>query len=235
MSGNGIFGLAAAGAFLALGAVSAQAQGYGAAPGELSFGGAYVGVFAGRSDARASGDYEDDSSNSGSFGPISFDATSFGVRAGFDQLVNDFLLIGVVADFATSNARVVEGVQIGVSGDASSSINNESSLRLRAGFTSGPLLVYGTVGYGRASLSHNISAGPIDASADQSVSGITYGLGVEYLVSQNVSIELLYRVANYGTTSYVLTDSNGHIHPYTVDGDLDLRTETISFGVNYRF
>lgn len=238
--------LAATAATLALAATAAQASGPETViePMPLvlttpapAFGGGYVGVFGGLSDGESEGTYAATGtySGTGDFGPDLFDGAVYGLRAGFDHAISDSFLVGVVADFASSDLGYSSTVTGGAGSTVDAAINSEMSLRLRAGFTAGPLLVYGTVGYGRASTSVCYSGGAITPAIcdDVSYSGVTYGAGVEYLVSQNLSIELLYRVADYGSASYDFSSQlpTGE----TAGGTANLQTETISLGINYRF
>lgn len=118
------------------------------------------------------------------------DGDVVGVFAGYRQDFGDFVLGGEI-DYS-----------VGDFGIAGVTLDVDSLLRvgIELGYDVGPALIYATVGYARLDL----SAVGVTADGD----GVYYGLGVDFMVSDSVSlgIELLrHDFDNFNGNSYDIT------------------------------
>jgi len=177
-----------------------------------SWDGAYVGAFAGY----GWGTLNDDDDILPVV-PTEFDVNGWflGVNAGANFTVSEAIVAGIVADIAWADLN--GGVD-----DFSYTVNWLGSLRGRLGFDGGGFLPYLTGGLAAAGATADVG----DEDVSETHLGWTVGAGVELAVADNVSIDLLYRYSDYGSSDYVFTDA-------TVP--LDLNTHTIQAGVNFRF
>jgi len=178
--------------------------------------GAYVGVFAGG----AWGTYEDN-------GPVGGDEDIsgwlIGLAAGADFTVADGIVVGVVADAAWSD------VGFGftdIAEEYNFSIDWQASLRGKLGFDGGSFLPYLTAGLAVAGTSVDyVSLGPVFEDSQVHV-GWTVGAGVEFALTDSVSVDLLYRYSDYGTQTY--NDAGP-------DYEASFTTHTASVGLNWSF
>ncbi|MBK8085575.1 MAG: porin family protein [Devosia sp.] len=187
-------------------------------PGYIDMGGggwdgAYIGGFVGYGWGTAT----DDTSNLG-LPSDELDASGWliGANLGANFTVGSGLVLGAVGDIAWSG---INGYDAG--SDVDLDINWMGSLRGRAGFDAGAFMPYLTGGLA-------IAGATIDDSGDESTQmhfGWTGGAGVEVAVTDNLSIDLLYRYTDYGSATYALTP----------DSDVSLTTHTVSAGLNFKF
>ena len=100
-------------------------------------------------------------------------------------------------------------------GDDYDGMDNVQDLRIRVGTTFDNALIYGAIGVSSA---HVYGGG----SPDYDVSGVNYGIGVDYAVSDNLFVGVDYTIRNMGGG---------------VDGDyVDVRgMSTLSIRVGYKF
>lgn len=124
------------------------------------------------------------------------DGTVYGLQGGYDYDFGSFVLGGEL-DYQASDVSI-SGVDV----------DSMTRLKLKAGYDAGPALIYGVVGAARADT---------DLGDD---TGWVYGAGVDYKVSEKVSVggEYLY---------HQIDDFNGT--------GTDLEGGTLSARVNYRF
>ena len=179
--------------------------------------GAYVGVFAGG----AWGTYEDN-------GPIGgeedISGWLIGLAAGANFTVTDGIVVGVVADAAWSDAGFEYSDPIQ---EYNFSIDWQASLRGKLGFDGGSFLPYLTAGLAVAGTSVDFAGIFVPAFEDSQVHvGWTVGAGVEFAVTDNVSVDLLYRYSDYGTQTYNET---------LPDYEASFSTHTASVGLNWSF
>lgn len=158
-----------------------------------------------------------------------------GVTAGADFYITDGVVAGIVGDLAWSDiggeyeSTVFPGsLYDGTTHD----INWTGSLRGRLGFDGGAFLPYLTAGLAVANATRvsgfDGPGDPLEASATHI--GWTVGAGVEFAVTEDVSVDLLYRYSDYGTETYEWEDNPGVDNP-----EVGLTVHTVSVGLNWRF
>lgn len=187
-----------------------------------SWDGAYVGVFAG-----AGWGFADHNSGSPPNFPNGYDIDLsgwlLGVQAGANFTVGNGLVAGVVADAAWSN---VEGSLVtgGAPGTITQTIDWMGTLRGKLGFDGGAFMPYLTGGLAVAGATRESSGTGISDS--QTHVGWTVGAGVDFAVSEDVSINLEYLYADLGEKVY---DTGG------IDPTIDLTTHQVRVGLNWNF
>ncbi len=152
--------------------------------------GAYVGLDAGAAWSDVEGQ---------SFASLDRTRATFGGHAGYDLAVGPFV-IGVEAD-----ARHVGGSTtlflIG-GGTATFAADWAGSVRLRAGTTLGPVLLYATAGWAWTSATvtqQSLTGGGADTRANSVLNGAVYGLGAEGYVLPSVTVRLELLRTDYAT------------------------------------
>ena len=109
------------------------------------------------------------------------EGTGFGAYGGYNYAISD---------------NIVVGAEVGIGGPATfqTSLGNPDfefdnvvNARVRGGYAVGNALVYGTVGYQQ--VNYSATAG---ISTDGSANGLVYGLGVEMMLNESVSVRLDY-------------------------------------------
>lgn len=113
----------------------------------------------------------------GSTGPYDLSGFVGGGHVGYNFQTGGFVG-GVEADLLLSNASG------NVSAVSSISTDTLDSLRARAGYAFGPVLVYGTLGGAYSSMSYTNAAGTYNTS----LGGYVFGLGGEYAMLPNISL-----------------------------------------------
>ena len=185
------------------------------APASGNWDGAYIGAFAGYGWGTLT---EED----GVFAPAGteFDLSGWqlGVTAGYNFTVSEAIVAGIAGDIAWSNI----GDDSGAFGYDSSSINWNGSIRGRLGFDGGAFLPYVTAGLAFANATVDTTA---PSSDSQTYIGWTAGVGVEFAVADNVSLDLQYRYTDYGTATF----------DAPVADDVSLTTNAVTAGINFKF
>lgn len=168
--------------------------------------GAFVGAFAGY----ASGSHDEDD---GAF-VADTEGALVGVVAGANFTLTDGIVAGVVGDIAWSDIGLT-------SGDYSFDLDWLGSVRGRIGIDGGAFLPYLTAGVALAGTTAD------EDLTDHGVHvGWTAGAGVEFAVTDELSIDLLYRYSDYGTQTY---NVNNH------DYEASFTTHQVSAGLNWSF
>lgn len=175
--------------------------------------GPYIGVFGGYGWGSADQAIADDI-----FTGESLDLTGWfvGLTAGVNFAVSDGVVAGIVGDIAWSDISGFDDVY-----DTSVDIDWFGSLRGKLGFDGGAFLPYLTGGLA-------VAGATIDYDPDVDTHthfGWTVGAGVEFAVSEQLSVDLLYRYSDYGTQTYVVDP----------DADVNLSTHTVQVGLNWSF
>lgn len=191
------------------------------------------------------------------------------IEVGADQQTNQLVVGGFASyDFGSADATAssetswyTEGCEVGcyegpASIDATISVGNNWTIGGRAGYLAGPrTLVYGMVGFSSAQMSMSVGNtldGFFEGESDltvgydsevMTVSGNTFGAGIEHMFLNNWSMKLEYR-----TTVYDGSDlSDGGWAPFEGDGDPyigefgggasigDITTSSVRASANYRF
>jgi outer membrane immunogenic protein len=180
--------------------------------------GPYIGGFLGY----GSGTVTDDSNEI--LNPdMGIDGWLLGVNVGANFTLTDGVVAGVVGDLAWSNITG-EDPWDGYDG-TQFSIDWAGSVRGRIGFDGGSFLPYLTAGLAVAGVTESNHGG---AGENNNIhTGWTAGAGVEFAVTEDVSVDLLYRYTDYGETDYV-TDGHGTL-------PLSLTTHSVQVGLNWSF
>jgi outer membrane immunogenic protein len=160
-----------------------------------------------------------------------------GAQAGYNWQ-SGWLVYGLEADISGMhlntqvNTTLSGGLPVAPLGSASSSIDWYGTVRGRAGWSSGPLLLYGTAGlaYGKIDLSSSLNNPLVSVSAQTSSdrAGWVAGGGLGYLWTPNVVLNLEYQYVDLGsinlatsagvapTTSSQSASANGRFQVVTV-------------------
>lgn len=161
-----------------------------------------------------------------SSGPIegldSFEGWMAGLDAGVDFTLDGGVVAGVVGDIAWADIAAVDPVN----GDVGR-IGWAGSVRGRVGIDAGTFLPYVTAGLAMAGAEFDSEDGLETVSGTHM--GWTVGLGVEAALSEQISIDLLYRYSDYGTVDYAYTSPG----PATVKRGLT--AHQLSLGLNFAF
>lgn len=107
------------------------------------------------------------------------------------------------------------------------SLDWQGSLRARAGVAFDRLLVYGTAGWAFGGVSGGFSNTFLFNSNDDTLSGWTAGVGLEYAFTNNLTTRLEYRFTSY--------DRAGDIFNNVSLGGEDFDFHTIRAGVTFKF
>lgn len=200
-------------------ALMVAASGANAAP--FEFAGLYIGAHAGYTEMES----EVDSSSNTDGGAIG------GFQAGYN-FVDGNLMYGLETDISLTSANPDGRCFAFLKGDGSCdfSVGPLSSLRARAGYASGDLLVYGTGGVAAGHYKLDVDANfgpPIDILRTFGKFGWTAGAGLEYMLGDMISVKLEYRY-----TQFFEADFNSNIGG---EHEVDLNYHTIMTGVNWHF
>lgn len=155
-----------------------------------------------------------------------------GVQIGYDYQFDQFV-IGAVADIAISNHRADIGINAGggaIDADISSTLNYLGTVRARAGFATDSLLAYahGGVAFGNTEQEINVGGVAVPGTGDQDRVGFTVGAGVEYAVTDNISLQTEYAFTSFGDED-IYSDGFGN----SITENLSFHT--VKAGVNFRF
>ncbi len=163
----------------------------------------WSGAYAGLKFGKSSGDWE---WNSGAeFGPID-SANAYGGFAGYNMQRGN-LVYGVEAGVTKSDVTVV------APGPTTFDADNFFEIKGRLGYAMDRVMVYGALGY----MSGTINDGATDVDLD----GMTYGIGAEFMVTDNIFAGLEYQRAALSGTYLA--------------NDLDADVDTISVRVGFQF
>lgn len=151
----------------------------------------------------------------------------YGITAGYNYQSGP-LVAGVEADlnFGSVNGTAYPLAAVHSSGN----ITGEGSLRARFGYAFDRALVYMTGGYTGASMRGSLAdlgAPNIYASQSNYLNGFTIGGGLEYAVTNNVSLKAEYLFNDYGSTPFFSGTRDGITSGVSFS--------TIRAGVNYHF
>jgi outer membrane immunogenic protein len=164
-----------------------------------------------------------------------------GVHAGYNWQ-RDALVYGLEGDLSVVHLRseintVLSPVPFPAS--AISLIDWYGTVRGRLGWTSGPLLFYGTGGFafGGVDLSSSLSAGALSLNAQTSTTrgGYVVGAGVDYLWRPDVIINLKYQYVDLGTVSVASSATTGGGGSSFQSADARARFSVVAVGVSWLF
>ncbi len=152
----------------------------------------------------------------------------YGITAGYNYQSGP-LVAGVEADLNFGSVNGTGNPHAGV--NAYGNVTGEGSLRARFGYALDRALIYVTGGYTGAvlkgSVSDNGGIPNIYASQSAYLNGFTVGAGLEFAVTNNISLKGEYLFNDYGSSPYF-------------SGTRDAITSGVSFstlraGINYHF
>lgn len=157
-----------------------------------------------------------------------------GVQIGGDVQFDQFVL-GAVADIAFTNHRAEAGLTVpGVVGgglNAESRLTYLGTVRARAGYAFDDVLAYvhGGLAYGRTEAS--ITAGGVAVPGINAADRVGYaiGAGVEYKVSDSISLQTEYSYTGFGEQSIY------DVGPGFANVNEALGFHTVKAGLNFRF
>jgi len=244
----------------------AGAQGFlPASPGTVNWSGPYVGLNLGGEWSRLPGRVGVAATPAGAApGSVAVGASSAGLnnnnsanvtgggQAGYNWQLNNIVL-GVEGDIrggGPSNSTTVGGGS-SPAGTFQSSSSWNGSVRGRVGYAWNQFLLYGTggVAFADASLQANyapstvsgVAVGGHSASNSTTLMGPTYGGGLEYAVTPNISVGGEYRYTDYGHANLRLGSvattavAGGTVVSSPATGRIGLDDNTFLLKVNYRF
>jgi outer membrane immunogenic protein len=240
--------LLSAAAAVAMFAGAAQAADM-SAPEQPSWSGAYIGVVGGYGWGES--DYSadvvlsaDNTTPAGASVDDTIDVEGFllGGQLGYDFDLGNGFVLGVAGDMSWSGMDGKECVETGLGGcdgdpdqsDASADINWLATIRGRAGFTTGSMLIYGTGGLAIADADASITH--VEGLADPTRSdsnthyGWVIGAGAEFMVTENMSLGAEYLHVDLGSEDYAFRGP-------TVDvlSEADLTVDIVRASLNLRF
>jgi outer membrane immunogenic protein len=217
--------------------------------------GPYVGVNLGHGWADAGGSVTVfDSGGSPIYGPAGFSidasGTFGGVQAGFNRRIGNFFY-GLEGDLQTadiSGSTSISGA--GFSYVASASVDWFATARVRAGYASNRMLIYGTGGlaFGNVDLDATFKTGgtTVHLSDNATHVGLVLGAGMELALRSNWSLKIEYQYLNFGSqsasgsyawTSAAVVDCRDIVTSgsNTVSSGVDTDIHTVRIGLNYAF
>jgi len=193
--------------------------------GVVDVGGSWDGAFIGGFIGAGWGLADHEPAGGGVGNDVDLSGWLIGVDAGFNATVGSGIVLGIVGDVAWSNlSGTNENPPINFD-EVSQDIDWMASLRGRVGFDGGAFLPYLTAGLAVAH-SNRQTVGFV-SEFDNTHIGWTVGAGVEFAVSEELSIDLLYRYSDYGSEVY-------NPSPATVP-EVSLTTHTIQAGLHWNF
>ena len=180
------------------------------------------------------------------------DGVDYAVRLGYDAMVGQNLLVGLVGEFG--NTSLVDTATAFSTTPANYAFRRETqyvgALRARAGLTSGKALVYATGGAVYAKMDNSFSSTNTantftQNGADKWEWGWQAGAGAELALTRNASIgvEYLYnRINNDGYSVTVGQGTAGATNPFVLAGGVTMKPEEDAFQwhsiratMNFRF
>jgi outer membrane immunogenic protein len=173
-----------------------------------------------------------------------------GVTLGYNTLLSNGHLLGILADYNTlnlSDSKVKQTSYPGFSGFEPSTkltakIDNTISLRARYGVLVDDFLVYltGGVTLARMKFNMNFTDGAASASSHESAYkfGWIVGAGSEYKVNKNWSVKAEYLHYDFGNIVHTSTNMTNGVTNFTnqpFQTEMDAKLDMISIGVNKYF
>jgi outer membrane immunogenic protein len=167
-----------------------------------------------------------------------------GAQAGYNWQ-RDWLVYGLEADISGMHLNpqvntVLQGsLEFPPLGSANSAIDWYGTLRGRAGWSSGPWLLYATAGlaYGRIDLNNSLSNVPASISAQQTSSeraGWVAGGGLSYLWTPNVVLSLEYQYLDLGSINLALSAGSPPLVS-TQSASANGRFQVVTAGLSWLF
>jgi len=235
-------------ATIAMFAGAAQAADVESAPDSPSWTGGYIGVVGGY----GWGDSEYESSAvftdtlvpipGSENGSVDFEGFLIGGQLGYDFDFGNGFVLGVAGDMSWSDMDGAKCVQPGgCTGSPDdthsySDIDWLATIRGRAGFTTGSLLIYGAGGLAMAHAEATVTFvdGTLDTPRSDSNThlGWVLGAGAEFKVTENMSLGAEYLHVDLGSEDYTFPGPGGGID---VLSESDLQIDIVRASLNLRF
>jgi opacity protein-like surface antigen len=120
--------------------------------------------------------------------------------------------------------------------NTSANIDWYGTLRGRFGWSSGPVLFYGTAGlaYGNVDVSSSISTPALGLQISEPKIGWVAGGGIEYMWRPNVILSLAYQYVDLGTVGFAATMPS-FAGPTSINGNAHAQFQVATIGVSWRF
>jgi outer membrane immunogenic protein len=213
-------------------------------PDNVSWSGGYIGVIGGYGWGNADASYDVTSGGLpfGSFdASMNLDGMLLGGQIGYDFDLGNNFVVGVAGDAAWSDVsgpkECAQGTCLGGPTDSFGKVDFGffSTLRARAGITTGNMLFYATGGLAVADVKATITNVdfPGDTQSDSNTQfGWVIGAGAEFKVTENMSLGAEYLYADLGNKKFNIVGSTGNFQANT---KVDLNTSIIRASFNYRF
>lgn len=208
--------------------------------------GAYIGVFGGYVTGSS-----DLSANTSLSNPPSFsqdgdlDGWLGGAQAGYDHDFGNGFVLGAVADWATSDVDsgkiCFEDYGRGSCNDFDIQSSRDNSVdwlatfRARAGFAAGDFLFYATGGLaaGKVEVSfENLDAIGANYSDSETRTGWTAGGGIEFRLTQHISVGAEYLYVDLGSFETSYTEGRNQVE---LDAETDFVMNVMKASLNFRF
>lgn len=192
-----------------------------------------------------------------SYSPILTDnSITGGIGLGYSKIIKQIFLGGleVRANFenpeASFNTRFTEDpFSLGVSSKTSAKLNNDFALLLKLGLIMYPnTLIYGLLGptWGNFKVSSNANffigeeGGSVNKKESGYETGWLAGLGIEYLMTQNLSLAFEYTHADYGTFDSIdlfepVVVGGTEVGSLSMSNELNAKTDNVSLRLTYYF
>ncbi|MGV3650088.1 MAG: outer membrane protein [Devosia sp.] len=170
-----------------------------------------------------------------------------GVQAGYNLMATESILLGIEADIQGSAVRGEVSADITTPApgteifSAGTSLDWYGTLRARAGMTHDRFLGYVTGGlaYGQTTSSVSVLGGLFEGSEETTRWGWTVGAGVEYAVTEQISLKTEYLYTDLGTDELI----GGTLFPLGEGGEGGLggslsssvAFHTVRAGLNFHF
>jgi outer membrane protein OmpA-like peptidoglycan-associated protein len=183
-------------------------------------------------------------------------AITGGGQAGYNYQIDNFVL-GVEGDIKGGGISTRTGAPLGGAAGIAPGSNFkaasdwDTSVRARVGYAWNNFLIYGTGGiaFTDANLKANFASTTApngtalpgrSASGSTTLTGPTYGGGVEYAFAPNISVGAEYRYTDYGRDTVSLgnvatTGAGGAVSAVPARATIGLRDNTVLLKVNYHF
>jgi len=143
-----------------------------------------------------------------------------GIQAGYNYDFGGFVL-GVEGDVQLSGINFEQDFVGG--GKSYIELNSFATLRARAGITIDRFMPYVTGGVAWAKATAGITDGVTTFEADDDYVGYAVGAGLEYAVTDNITVKSEYLYADFGEADFDL------------GGDVELSSHMVRVGLNFKF
>jgi outer membrane immunogenic protein len=124
-----------------------------------------------------------------------------------------------------------------LSANTSSSVDWYGSVRGRLGWTTGPILLYGTGGlaYGKVELNSNFNLNQPDLQTSSVRTGWVVGGGIDYMVRPNVLLNLGYQYVDLGSVSVASFAACGPSCFTAQNASAHAQFQVVMLGLNWKF